>query len=289
MKKLSFIKRSNGSHWVGNGFPVRNIFSYNDIAQDVSPFLLMDYAGPAQFEPTNERRGVGPHPHRGFETVTIVYEGGVSHRDSAGGGGTIGEGDVQWMTAAGGVLHEEYHSPEYAKRGGAFEVVQLWVNLPARDKMTEPAYQSITDARIPKVDLPDDAGSVRVVAGRYGAAEGPAHTFTPMNVWDMRVRAGRELSFDLPEGHTAALFVLHGAIRVGPHRIVEAEMAVMDRDGTQLGFETLQDSVLLLLGGEPLNEPIVGHGPFVMNTEDEIAQAIQDYRDGGFGHMAASA
>ena len=289
MKKLSFIKRSNGSHWVGNGFPVRNIFSYNDIAQDVSPFLLMDYAGPAQFEPTNERRGVGPHPHRGFETVTIVYEGGVSHRDSAGGGGTIGEGDVQWMTAAGGVLHEEYHSPEYAKRGGAFEVVQLWVNLPARDKMTEPAYQSITDARIPKVDLPDDAGSVRVVAGRYGAAEGPAHTFTPMNVWDMRVRAGRELSFDLPEGHTAALFVLHGAIRVGPHRIVEAEMAVMDRDGTQLGFETLQDSVLLLLGGEPLNEPIVGHGPFVMNTEDEIAQAIQDYRDGGFGQMAASA
>ena len=289
MKKLSFIKRSNGSHWVGNGFPVRNIFSYNDIAQDVSPFLLMDYAGPAQFEPTNERRGVGPHPHRGFETVTIVYEGGVSHRDSAGGGGTIGEGDVQWMTAAGGVLHEEYHSPEYAKRGGAFEVVQLWVNLPARDKMTEPAYQSITDARIPKVDLANDAGSVRVVAGRYGAAEGPAHTFTPMNVWDMRVRAGRELSFDLPEGHTAALFVLHGAIRVGPHRIVEAEMAVMDRDGTQLGFETLQDSVLLLLGGEPLNEPIVGHGPFVMNTEDEIAQAIQDYRDGGFGQMAASA
>ena len=289
MKKLSFIKRSNGSHWVGNGFPVRNIFSYNDIAQDVSPFLLMDYAGPAQFEPTNERRGVGPHPHRGFETVTIVYEGGVSHRDSAGGGGTIGEGDVQWMTAAGGVLHEEYHSPEYAKRGGAFEVVQLWVNLPARDKMTEPAYQSITDARIPKVDLPDDAGSVRVIAGRYGAAEGPAHTFTPMNVWDMRLQAGKTLSFDLPEGHTTALFVLHGAIRVGTGRVGEAEMAVMDRNGTQLGFETLQDSVLLLLGGEPLDEPIVGHGPFVMNTEDEIAQAIRDYRDGGFGHMAASA
>ena len=289
MKKLSFIKRSNGSHWVGNGFPVRNIFSYNDIAQDVSPFLLMDYAGPAQFEPTAEKRGVGPHPHRGFETVTIVYEGGVSHRDSAGGGGTIGEGDVQWMTAAGGVLHEEYHSPEYAKLGGTFEVVQLWVNLPARDKMAEPAYQSITDARIPQVDLPDGAGSVRVIAGSYGAADGPAHTFTPMNVWDMRVQAGKELSIDLPEGHTAALFVLHGAIRVGPHRIVEAEMAVMDRNGTRLGFETLQDSVLLLLSGEPLNEPIVGHGPFVMNTEDEIAQAIQDYRDGGFGHMAASA
>jgi len=193
------------------------------------------------------------------------------------------------MTAAGGVLHEEYHSPEYAKRGGAFEVVQLWVNLPARDKMTEPAYQSITDARIPKVDLPDDAGSVRVIAGRYGAAEGPAHTFTPMNVWDMRLQAGKTLSFDLPEGHTTALFVLHGAIRVGTGRVGEAEMAVMDRNGTQLGFETLQDSVLLLLGGEPLDEPIVGHGPFVMNTEDEIAQAIRDYRDGGFGHMAASA
>jgi quercetin 2,3-dioxygenase len=194
MKKLSFIKRSNGSHWVGDGFPVRNIFSYNDIADAMSPFLLMDYAGPTYFEPTTQRRGVGVHPHRGFETVTIVYAGGVSHRDSAGGGGTIGTGDVQWMTAAAGLLHEEFHSPEYARRGGPFEIVQLWVNLPAKDKRSAPAYQAITDAQIPRVTLPGHARSMRVIAGQYQDAKGTAHTFSPMNVWDLRLKTDRSLS-----------------------------------------------------------------------------------------------
>lgn len=286
MKQLAFIKRSNGSHWVGDGFPVKSIFSYTDIAQEMSPFLLMDYAGPADFPPTARKLGVGPHPHRGFETVTIVYEGGVSHRDSSGGGGTIGPGDVQWMTAASGLIHEEFHSADYARQGGPFEMIQLWVNLPARDKMSTPGYQGITDVQIPRVDLPGDAGTARIIAGRYAAVAGAARTFTPMNVWDMRLKAGRSLSLELTAGHTAALFVLRGALRVGAQAVRAAELAVLERDGTQLAFETLEDAVVLLLSGEPLNEPIVGHGPFVMNTREEIMQAMQDFNSGRFGRIA---
>lgn len=288
MKKLSFIKRSNGSHWVGDGFPVRNIFSYSDIAERISPFLLMDYAGPVEFKPTTQRRGVGTHPHRGFETVTIVYAGGVSHRDSTGGGGTIGVGDVQWMTAASGVLHEEYHSESYARTGGPFEMVQLWVNLPARDKMAAPAYQSITSDQIPQIALPDDAGSVRVIAGQYDGTSGPARTFTPMNVWDLRLQSGKSLAFDLQEGHTTALFVLHGEIRRGTQTVREAELAVFDRSGSQLAFETTEESVLLLLSGEPFDEPVVGYGPFVMNSREEIMQAMHDFNNGKFGSMVSS-
>jgi hypothetical protein len=287
MKKLDFIKRSNGSHWVGDGFPVQSIFSYGDIAEELSPFLLMDYAGPARFEPTTRKRGVGAHPHRGFETVTLVYAGGVSHRDRAGGGGTIGVGDVQWMTAASGLLHEEFHSPEFARQGGRFEMVQLWVNMRARDKMAPPAYQGITDAEIPRVSLPQDAGIVRVIAGAYDGTKGAARTFSPINVWDLRLNARRSLSLDVPDGHTAALFVLKGSIRIGTQTVGAAELAVMARDGTELAFETLKDSVALLLGGEPLHEPIVGHGPFVMNTREEIVQAMQDFGSGKFGTMAA--
>lgn len=288
MKKLAFIKRSNGKHWVGDGFPVQSIFSYNDIAEEMSPFLLMDYAGPTHFEPTTKRLGVGTHPHRGFETVTIVYEGGVSHRDSAGGGGTIGAGDVQWMTAASGLLHEEYHSVEYAQRGGLLEMVQLWVNLPAKDKMSAPAYQGITDAQIPRVTLPEDAGMMRIIAGKYGESNGAAHTFSPMNVWDLRLKAGRSLSIDLEAGHTAALFVMHGVIKIGEHTVRSSELAVMAREGSQLTFETSEDTVLLLLSGKPLNEPIVGYGPFVMNTQEEINQALSDYNRGDFGRMASA-
>lgn len=285
MKKLSFIKRSNGSHWVGDGFPVRNIFSYRDIPEQMSPFLLLDFAGPARFEPAVQQRGVGQHPHRGFETVTIVYEGEVSHRDSSGGGGTIGPGDVQWMTAAGGIIHEEFHSPAFTQRGGMLEMVQLWVNLPAKDKMTKPSYQSITSAQIPAVALPG-GGTVRVIAGEYEGARGPARTFSPMNVWDVRLKANEAVRFDLPEGHTAALLVLHGAIRVDAHTVREAEMAVMERAGSELAFEAAEETTLLLLNGQPLNEPIIGHGPFVMNTEAEIHQAIEDFNAGRMGQIA---
>ncbi|MEC4718350.1 pirin family protein [Noviherbaspirillum sp. CPCC 100848] len=288
MKKLAFIKRSNGQHWVGDGFPVRSIFSYNDISDEISPFLLLDYAGPTNFTPTDSRRGVGQHPHRGFETVTIVYEGEVSHKDSTGGGGTIGQGDVQWMTAASGLLHEEYHSAAYADRGGPFEMIQLWVNLPAKDKMSAPSYQSITDAQIPRVTLPEDAGIARIIAGEYGTAKGPARTFSPMNVWDLRLQSGRLLSISLPKGHNLALFVLRGAVRIDDiHTIRSAELAVMEREGSRLTFETTEETVLLLLSGEPLNEPVVGAGPFVMNTRSEIIQAINDYESGRFGPMAS--
>ena len=287
MKQLAFIKRSNGRHWVGDGFPVRGIFSYSDIAEEMSPFLLMDYAGPADFPATTRKLGVGQHPHRGFETVTIVYEGGVSHRDSSGGGGSIGPGDVQWMTAASGLIHEEYHSPEFAEKGGVFEMVQLWVNLPAKDKMAAPGYQGITTDQIQEVELPSGAGKVRVIAGQYGDAQGPAQTFTPMNVWDLRLKAGHRVAFDLPEGHTTALFVLHGAIRLdNSHNVRDAELAVMERTGSRLEFEVSEDTTLLLLNGKPLGEPIVGHGPFVMNSQAEIIQAINDFNSGRFGKIS---
>lgn len=283
MKKLAFIKRSNGNHWVGDGFPVQSIFSYRDIVEEMSPFLLMDYAGPANFEPTEQRRGVGKHPHRGFETVTIVYDGQVAHHDSTNSGGTIGKGDVQWMTAGSGIIHEEYHGDDYAHTGGPFEMIQLWVNLPAKSKMTAPGYQGITSAQIPEVSLTDDAGKVRVIAGEYAGQKGPAHTFSPMNVWDVRLNAGSTTTFTLPEGFTTALFVLHGAVKIGDvHTIRPSELAVMQREGTELVLEATQDTVLLLLNGEPLNEPVVGHGPFVMNTWEEIDQAVDDYNHGRF-------
>ena len=287
MKKLSFIQRNNQRHWVGDGFPVRSIFSYNDRAAELSPFLLLDYAGPTNFPPTTQRKGVGEHPHRGFETVTIVYEGEVEHRDSSGGGGVIGPGDVQWMTAAGGIVHEEYHGAAFAKRGGPFEMVQLWVNLPAKDKMAKPGYQGITSAQIPSVALPDDAGTVRVIAGDYNGTRGPARTFTPMNVWDVRLKAGKRAMFTVPAGHTTALFVLRGRIRLpGGEEVAEAELGVLERAGENFAVEALEDTTLLLLNGQPLNEPIVGHGPFVMNTRAEIQQAIIDYQNGKMGQIA---
>ncbi len=286
MKKLAFIKRSNGKHWVGDGFPVKSIFSYSDIAEEMSPFLLLDYAGPADFPPTTRQLGVGQHPHRGFETVTIVYEGGVSHRDSSGGGGTIGPNDVQWMTAASGIIHEEFHSPEFAEKGGAFEMVQLWVNLPAKDKMSVPGYQAITAGQIPEVALPDQAGTARIIAGRYGDAIGPARSFTPMNVWDLRLQAGHRVSLDLPAGQTTALFVLHGTVRLGDsHMVRAAELAIMEREGSRLEFEVADETTLLLLNGEPLDEPVVGYGPFVMNSQEEITQAIDDFNSGHFGQI----
>jgi redox-sensitive bicupin YhaK (pirin superfamily) len=288
MKNLAFIKRSNGNHWVGDGFPVQSIFSYRDIAEEVSPFLLMDYAGPTRFEPTEKRRGVGQHPHRGFETVTIVYEGQVSHHDSTNAGGTIGTGDVQWMTAGSGIIHEEYHGDDYARAGGPFEMIQLWVNLPARDKMTAPRYQGITSAQIPEVALANNAGKVRVIAGEYAGQRGPADTFSAMNVWDVRLNAGSTVTFNFQEGQTTALFVLHGALKTGDtHTVRSAELAVMQRTGTDLVLEAQQDTVLLVLNGEPLNEPVVGHGPFVMNSWEEIDQAIDDYNQGRFLTAAA--
>lgn len=274
-------------HWVGDGFPVRSLFSYNALGQHISPFLLLDYAGPYYFAPTTERRGVGQHPHRGFETVTIVYDGEVEHKDSAGNGGVIGPGDVQWMTAAGGILHEEYHSAAFAKTGGPFRMVQLWVNLPARDKMAPGGYQAIASADIPVVDLPDGAGVVRVIAGDFGGTRGPAKTFTAINVWDMRLTRDADMTLSLPEGQTAMLVVLGGHVTVeGEHAVGEAEMLMLGRDGDTVQVRADGDAMLLVLTGEPIDEPIVGHGPFVMNSEAEIRRAIDDFNSGQFAHVA---
>ncbi len=274
-------------HWVGDGFPVRSLFSYNTLGAHISPFLLLDYAGPHYFEPTKARRGVGQHPHRGFETVTVVYDGEVEHRDSAGNGGVIGPGDVQWMTAAGGILHEEYHSPAFAKVGGPFRMVQLWVNLPAKDKMAPGGYQAITSASIPVVDLPGGAGKARVIAGDLLGATGPARTFTPINVWDLRIGRDTDLTLDLPEGHTAMLVVLGGHVTVnGTQEAGEAEMVLLGREGRDVAIHADGDSTLLVLTGEPIDEPIVGYGPFVMNSEAEIRQAVDDFNAGKFARAA---
>ena len=290
MKTVSFIQRSAGGHWVGDGFPVRSIFSYNGAAERFSPFLLLDYGGPTKFEPTTKRRGVGQHPHRGFETVTIVYDGEVAHRDSTGSGGLIGPGDVQWMTAASGILHEEFHSPDFTRRGGAMEMVQLWVNLPARSKMEPPGYQNILNAQIPSVDLPDGAGRVRAIAGSFEGHQGPARTHTPMDVWDVRLNAGKTVRLSLIKGHTAALVVLAGTVLVNGEAVArEAQLVQFQRDGDALEIEANSDAKLLFLGGEPIEEPVVGHGPFVMNTREEIVQAFHDFQSGKFGGMAASA
>lgn len=290
MKKLSFIKRTDQRHWVGDGFPVRSIFSYNDRAAELSPFLLLDYAGPAQFPPatSDQRRGVGEHPHRGFETVTIVYDGEVEHRDSSGGGGIIGPGDVQWMTAAAGLVHEEFHGPDFAKKGGPFEMIQLWVNLAAKDKMATPGYQGIVDSQIPRVALEDGAGSVRVIAGAYQGEKGPARTFSPMNVWDVRLTKGKRVAFPAGAGETSAVFVLKGRVKVVDDETAgEGELAVLERAGDGFTVEAVEDATLLILNGQPIDEPIVGYGPFVMNSQDEIRQAIADYQDGRMGHLPA--
>ncbi len=286
MKNILGIYSAPRPHWVGDGFPVRSLFSYDTHAKQLSPFLLLDYAGPAEFAPAARPRGVGEHPHRGFETVTIVYKGEVAHRDSTGQGGTIGPGDVQWMTAGAGILHEEFHSPAFTEKGGPLEMVQLWVNLPAKDKMATPGYQAIVERDIPVVDLPNAAGKLRIIAGEYAGNTGPAHTFTPMNVWDMSLTQGSFSALTLPEGWTTALVVLHGTIQVNGNGIArESQMVVLDRAGTNLSIEANSDAVVLLLSGAPIDEPVVGHGPFVMNTQQEIVRAISDFNNGRFGAM----
>jgi redox-sensitive bicupin YhaK (pirin superfamily) len=284
IKKLLYKQRNDTPHWVGDGFPVRSIFSYNNLAHDISPFLLMDYAGPTEFSPTSHRRGVGEHPHRGFETVTIVYAGEVEHRDSSGGGGIIKSGDVQWMTAASGLVHEEFHGPEFAKHGGRFEMIQLWVNLPKEFKMTKPRYQGIRNESIPKVVLPNQAGSLRLIAGEVFDQKGPAKTFSPVNLWDIRLTAGSRLELEVPEGHTTSLFVLSGKVRTHDgESIEEAEIGIFDPQGTKFQVQAERDSVLLFLGGEPIDEPVVGYGPFVMNSPAEIKEAFHDYETGKMG------
>ena len=290
MKAVLGVERPPGQHWVGDGFPVRTLFSYQTHAQALSPFLLLDYGGPREFEPAQRPRGVGQHPHRGFETVTIVYQGEVEHRDSTGSGGRIGPGDVQWMTAGAGLLHEEFHSMAFTRRGGSFEVVQLWVNLPAAHKMTPPRYQAILDRDIPALPLPEDAGTLRVIAGAYGGREGPARSHTPMSVWDLQLAAGARTELALADGWTAAVVVLSGSLAVnGTGPAGDAALVTLARTGRRVVLEAAQDSRALLLAGEPIDEPVVGYGPFVMNTREQIHEAIHDFNSGRFGTMPPEA
>ena len=288
MKKILGLYSAPRQHWVGNGFPVRSLFSHAGHGVHPSPFLLLDYAGPTHFAPAERPRGVGEHPHRGFETVTIVYQGEVEHRDSAGGGGKIGPGDVQWMTAAAGILHDEFHSHEFTRKGGTLEMVQLWVNLPAKDKSAPPGYQSIRNDDIPSVALPGEAGSMRVIAGDYAGSRGPARTFTPIDVWDLRLNAGKNVELRATDGRTLALVVLQGTVLVNDTDIArEAQLVLLDRAGTDFTLEANSDATVLVLSGEPIDEPVVAYGPFVMNTEAEIQQAIDDFNAGKLARALA--
>lgn len=285
MKKVIGIQGNDQGHWVGDGFPVRTLFFHQDLGKQMSPFLMLDYAGPAEFPPTTERKGVGSHPHRGFETVTIVYKGEVAHKDSTGQGGVIGPGDVQWMTAGSGILHEEFHAEGFAKNGGTLDMVQLWVNLPANLKMTKPAYQAILDQQIPNIELKYGAGFARIIAGDFDGHRGPAHTFTPMNVIDLKLRKGKA-TIATHEGWNTSLIVLKGAVEAGDGVVAkDAQMLMFSSQGQDIQLNTLEDSIALLLSGEPIDEPIVGYGPFVMNTKEEITQAMQDFNSGSFGKI----
>lgn len=289
MKKLVAVHQAPPRHWVGDGFPVRSLFSYGDHGRALSPFLLLDHAGPMHFDPATKPRGVGEHPHRGFETVTIVYAGEVAHRDSTGAGGIIGPGDVQWMTAASGIVHEEFHSEAFTRNGGDLEMVQLWVNLPAADKMSTPRYQNILNRDIPVAELPDGAGSVRVIAGEYTGHSGPALTFTPLDVWDIRLNSGHDVQFDLAAGRTLALVVLQGEVRVNNEAIANAgQLATFTRDGETIYLRADSAAKILLLSGEPIDEPVAGYGPFVMNNEQQLREAFVDYQSGRMGHLTRS-
>lgn len=286
-KKVVEIHRYGSRHWVGDGFPVRNLIPGSTVGEQLSPFLLLDYAGPEQFAPTDRPRGVGEHPHRGFETVTIVYDGVVAHRDSTGSGGVIGPGDVQWMTAASGIVHEEMHEREWAKKGGAFHAIQLWVNLPKVHKMSSPGYQTLLKADIPVVELPGGAGHLRVIAGEFQGIKGPAKSFTPVHLYDVRVKAGSTTEILVPSGSNSAVFVLQGEASVnGAGPMKEAELARLGQTGERIAIVATTDTILLVLGGEPINEPVARYGPFVMNTKAELVQAMEDYQAGKMGHLS---
>lgn len=287
LKQVSGIHAPGSSYWVGDGFPVRNLFPSNGVSEAVNPFLMFDYAGPATFAPSDKPRGVEEHPHRGFETVTIAYQGSVDHRDSSGNAGSIGPGDVQWMTAASGVVHEEKHGKAFTEAGGTFEVVQLWVNLPAAHKMSAPRYQAIVNADIPVVALGEGA-SARVIAGTLRGVPGPAHTVTPVGLFDLRLSGGGKCRVEIPEGHNAAVALLSGDVLLNGSSALkgDARIAILGREGNAVELEALADSKLLILSGEPINEPVVSHGPFVMNTQEEIRQAFADYRSGRMGHLS---
>jgi len=282
------VFRGAPEHWVGDGFHVNNYFpGATERMKRLSPFFLLDYHPPLTYSPSpTKRRGVGTHPHRGFETVTVAYKGAVEHHDSAGNGGVIYPGDVQWMTAGNGVLHNEYHGKEFSEQGGTMQMMQIWVNLPKKHKMTAPKYQSITTQTIPEVLLPNQGGVVRVISGEYKEAKGPASTFTPTNMFDIRLNAGGSVTVPVPRHFNAGMLVLDGEVTVnGNTKATEKDFVLFRNEGDSVLVEARTDAKIMFLNGEPIEEPLYHYGPFVMNTRDEINQAIVDYNSGKFGYL----
>ncbi|GAB3016539.1 pirin family protein [Cyclobacterium sediminis] len=287
-RTVELIASPKEPHFVGDGFRVHNFIpsGYRLDMQRVNPFILLDYNSPYKFPPSSQPKGVGVHPHRGFETVTIAYKGKVAHHDSSGGGGVIGEGDVQWMTAASGVLHKEYHEEEWSKTGGEFQMVQLWVNLPAKDKMSSPKYQAIKNKEIPRQQLEDNAGEIEVIAGAYKEVQGVASTFTPLHMMNAKLNKGGKVDFDFPAHYNTVLLVLEGGIEInGSEKTPTNHLALMANDGENFTIEASEDSVVLVLSGAPIDEPIAAHGPFVMNTKEELMEAFNDFNNGKFGYL----
>ena len=286
-KKIEKIVSPRPAHFVGDGFRVHN-FIPGTPGMDMKrmdPFIMLDYNSKFHFNGSEIPRGVGVHPHRGFETVTIAYQGKVEHHDSAGGGGVIDEGDVQWMTAAKGVLHKEYHEREWSKKGGIFQMVQLWVNLPAKDKMSNPKYQAIKNSEIQKVDLAEN-GLIEIIAGEYNGEKGSASTFSPINLLNAKLKKGGKAIFTFPSNFNTAILVIEGDVTVnGNEKVATNHLALFKNEGEEFTIEASDDAVILILSGEPLNEPIFSHGPFVMNTREEIIQAFEDFNTGKFGYL----
>ena len=286
IKKVEAVISAPPFHMVGDGFRVHNFIPGRYSMERMSPFIMLDYGSKHYFPPTDKPRGVDVHPHRGFETVTIAYKGKVAHHDSAGNSGIIGEGDVQWMTAASGVLHKEYHEENFSKEGGDFQMVQLWVNLPAQYKMTKPKYQEITNDKISKVPLQNNEGVIEVIAGEYQQVKGSAETFTPVNLLNSKLNKGGKANFSFPANYNTFIIVLEGSVVLNETNNVDYNcMAVFSNEGTDFTIEAKEDSIVLVLSGEPINEPIFAHGPFVMNTRDEIIQAFNDFQNGKFGTL----
>lgn len=287
-KNVEIVIAPPNPHFVGDGFRVHNFIpsGHSLNMQRMTPFIMLDYNSEFYFPPTDKPRGVSVHPHRGFETVTIAYKGKVAHHDSAGNSGVISEGDVQWMTAASGILHKEFHEKEFSKAGGNFQMVQLWVNLPAKDKMSKPKYQGITNADINKFQLPNNGGLIEVIAGEYNGVKGAASTFTPVHLYNAKLKKGAEATFNFPAHYNTALLVIEGGIKINNQEEVTANnFALFKNDGETFSFEATEKSIVLVLSGEPINEPIAAQGPFVMNSRKEIIQAIEDFNLGKFGYL----
>jgi redox-sensitive bicupin YhaK (pirin superfamily) len=285
-RTIDRVFRGAPQHWVGDGFHVSNYFpAATDTMKRMSPFFLLDYQKPELYAPTTRKRGVGTHPHRGFETVTIAFKGKVAHRDSAGNGGVIGPGEVQWMTAGNGVLHNEFHEESFARQGGVLHMIQIWVNLPRERKRVAPRYQALTGETIRTAALPEGKGVVRVISGAYEDTRGPAETFSPAHMLDLRLKPGAQVRLPTPTDYNTALLVLEGDVRANGSRAMSGEFILFKNDGDEVLVESLTEATVMFLSGAPIEEPLVHYGPFVMNSVDEINEAIDDFNSGRFGYL----